>query len=890
MNFWQRKLLAFLHDPPHKALDIKEHEKNRATFLRQAGLIAPEAMQWFDKPADWQAAAADRHPAFDSNLRSPFGGASHPFKHPLGGSEMVVNEFPTPEALGEKLQLVQPHGEGLLHAFSGEERDQVNFFLHWRRWAVEAAEKDWRSAFQPADTRLPDHPIWLHNGIASALQGCDLKPAFLIFQMGPVQEFIEQARSTRDLWSGSYLLSWLTAHAIKSITDAVGPDAVIFPFLRAQPLFDLLHRDAIYRKIPYGDDSLWSRMQPSRDALLVPNLPNKLLALVPASRAETLAAGARLAAQRELAAIAEASWSWIHARLPLKPEWRDRFDRQVASFLNMTWQVYPWDMRHEKWPDPKVLFGVTDKEMPYGPNPGLYWEHHYAAADLAHAARRNTRDFAPWMPDERDRAGSSKDTLSGKEEIIGDAEDWWPKLAEAEDLRFLFRSSDKLGAMNLIKKVWHRAHLDAKWGLDTHRALRFESVPDIAAAEWLDRVRARLHDSLAESAADLDAVVQTASIIHRHAEDWAVRTGAEAPTEKSIEKWLAEAAPDAFLKTTWEREKQKCEPVRAALARLYKNPRIGAPPGYVAVLALDGDRMGEWISGKLAPPTVEQFSSEAREALGGKVANRTRPLSPSYHLQFGEALANFALYLVDPVVRAFNGQVMYAGGDDVLAMVPAARALDCAEALRAAFRGQPGPNGVYEVFGSNGGFVRLNQGGPTGRLIVPGPRAELSAGIALGHRNAPLQELVRAARAALKTAKADRGRAAFSVNVFKRSGERMEWGANWNAGALTLYREFLAGLSDNRISGKFAYALGELLTPYRNVGSLSDAPGFDIKAVIPLEFDRVLDRQTDRAHSLRDALRSAGTTYLANIAASRAAADFPGLFHAATFISRGERE
>lgn len=890
MNFWQRKLLAFLHDPPHKALDIKGHEENRATFLRQAGLIDPEAIQWFDKPADWQAAAADRHPAFDSRLRSPFGGGSHPFKHPLGGSEMVVDEFPTPETLGEMLQVVQPHGEGLLTAFSGEERDRVNFFLHWRRWSVEAAEKEWRSAFQPADTRLPDHPIWLHNGIASALQGCDLKPAFLIFQMGPVQEFIEQARSTRDLWSGSYLVSWLMAHAIRSITDAVGPDAVIFPFLRAQPIFDLLHRDAIYRKIPYGDDSLWSRMQPERKALLVPSLPNKLLALVPASQAEALAVGARLAAQRELAAIAEASWSWIHARLPLKPEWRDRFDRQVASFLNMTWQVYPWDLRHETWPDPQALFGVTDKEMPYGPNPGLYWQHHYGMADAAHTARRNTRDFAPWMPDERDRAGSSKDTLSGKEEIIGDAEEWWPKLADTNDLRRLFRSSDRLGAMNLIKRVWHRAHLDAKWGLDTRRALRFESVPDIAAAEWLDRVRARLHETLAESVSDLDAVVRTADIIHRNAEDWGVRTGSEPPTERNIEAWLEGCAPEAFLRTTWERREETCDPVREALAKLYARSSIGRPPGYVAVLALDGDHMGEWVSGKLAPPIVEQFATEAREALVDKVANRTRPLSPSYHLQFSEALANFALYLVEPVVRAFSGQVMYAGGDDVLAMVPAARALDCAEALRAAFRGQKGQTGVYEVFGSDGGFVRLNQGGPTGRLIVPGPRAELSVGIALGHMNAPLQGLVRAARASLKAAKADRGRAAFSVSVLKRSGERKEWGAKWNAGALTLYREFLAGLSDGRVSGKFAYALDELLAPYRNVGSLSDAPGFDINAVIPLEFERVLDRQTGKDHSLRDALRSAGKTYLANIAKSRAAADFPGLFHTATFISRGERE
>ena len=40
------------------------------------------------------------------------------------------------------------------------------------------------------------------------------KPSLIKFQIGPVQDFIAQARSTRDLWSGSYLLSFLMALGI----------------------------------------------------------------------------------------------------------------------------------------------------------------------------------------------------------------------------------------------------------------------------------------------------------------------------------------------------------------------------------------------------------------------------------------------------------------------------------------------------------------------------------------------------------------------------------------------------------------------------------------------------------------------------------------------------
>ena len=129
---------------------------------------------------------------------------------------------------------------------------QEAHWLLWRCWlhhavthkAGQKARAEWL-AYLPADTRIPDGTIWHHMSVASALEsalGEGQQPAFLLFQVGPVQEFIAQARSTRDLWSGSFLLSWMMAHAIKVVTDALGPDAVIFPSLRGQPLFDWLHR------------------------------------------------------------------------------------------------------------------------------------------------------------------------------------------------------------------------------------------------------------------------------------------------------------------------------------------------------------------------------------------------------------------------------------------------------------------------------------------------------------------------------------------------------------------------------------------------------------------------------------------------------------------------
>src|SRR5207249_9784774 len=127
--------------------------------------------------------------------------------------------------------------------------------------------------------------------------------------------------------------------------------------------------------------------------------------------------------------------------------------------------------------------------------------------------------------------------------------------------------------------------------------------------------------------------------------------------------------------------------------------QLGDPARYYAVLALDGDEMGKWVSGAKSPKFRDQLAAKAREhferAQAGasdpqalaRLLDHPRHLSPSYHLQFSEALCNFSVYLAPAVVEFYDGQIIYAGGDDVLAMLPADHAIACALALRLAFQG-----------------------------------------------------------------------------------------------------------------------------------------------------------------------------------------------------------
>ncbi len=232
-EFWKRKLAAYLHDPPSKALDIATHGERSDAAFRQAGFIDTEVGEYF-RYADQTGAAADRLPFPSSHpaaLQCAFDGIRNTFRHPLNGTPLPFHEeFPSLEAAFEGENSIQPRltDSSLACLPDDAARWRARFFAHWRLWPRHAMLRDYRLALLPADTRIPDHSIWTHMQVVSALAGCVgpdkvWQPAFLKFQLGPVQDFIAAARSIRDLWSGSFLLSWLMGRGPQSPFRMRGP-------------------------------------------------------------------------------------------------------------------------------------------------------------------------------------------------------------------------------------------------------------------------------------------------------------------------------------------------------------------------------------------------------------------------------------------------------------------------------------------------------------------------------------------------------------------------------------------------------------------------------------------------------------------------------------------
>lgn len=958
MNLWQRKLLAYLHDPPSKPFNIVEHWAMAETLIRNAGFDPATVAWFFDKICDHTAAAADRVICPKSSKLRAEWNETAAFKHPLGGGELRF-EQPIRHAEAEtQVANLQPHN--CAWDQFGDRKDWAKFFVHWRLWRQRCAEKHPSLAHLPADTRVPDHTIWTHCSLVSALQSCvkiereqqavemrDFQPAFLLVQVGPVQEFIAQARATRDLWSGSYLLSWLIAHGIKAITDEVGPDCVLFPALRGQPLFDFLHRESLYDKL-----NMWDELRHSQEQILTPNLPNRFLAVVPAWEAQQLAVAAEKSMAEELQRIGNACADWLKVEDTARPRW----NQQIAQFLTVHWQTWQWETdvtkaitnhkelqkvyraategipstdldprnyRHQSWQENGVWQSKVSNTPPVIDNPGFAWAAHYAKVDALLAARRNTRDFDAWATDDANRTGAVKDQLSGKEEVIG-SEDWQKRLYELPKHRF--GKEEKLGALNLIKRVWDIAYLQPK-GLK--RTPRFDSLPSVAAATFAIRVVDRMP-------ADSNAwplLLDFQKTATAAADDF----GAEISDTNSEKEWVEHSDASIFHVVEWDRTihdtkddapaKARLSSARDALKKLLGKDGLNQGPGrYVAVIALDGDSMGKWVSGELSPRWKEQLANEAVEYFSKEhsvtaapkalqqLLDSRRHVSPSYHVQLSEALANFALYLAGPIVEHFDGQLIYAGGDDVLAMLPAERALPCARALRMAFRGDPQLHEVFsgalEAKEDQWGFVGLDGDAEIFRrtkrfvprgypLIVPGQNADLSAGIAIGHMKSPLQNLVEAARQAEKRAKDTKkgyGKSAFAVSLFKRSGETIQWGAKWETAAIELSQSFADNSGEGKpLSGRFPYALAELLRKYDTPKRKNDKlepfrieknEEFDAAAVIRKDLEHVVRQQ---GKNVPESFVITANKYLGECIGRRLD-DFLGPFLTTTFINRGGGE
>lgn len=913
-DFWLLKINALLHNSPNKPLDIKEYEGKAAILAKTLGLSLSQ--QDFQQ-ADSIASAADRlnFPSYTSVGGADFSNNLY-LSHPLTGVELNLSAGRFLPTQIDATQLQSAIQKSLESISPGIKADPKKLFLWlWRNWSSQIQQTHGNQLgalwdLLPADPRIPDHSIWAHQALTSAIAATNYNPAFLLFTIGPVQAFISAARRTQDLWAGSYLLSYLNWIAIEVIAEEIGPDAVIFPSLLGQPLCDRwLHGKGILTQPPKPED------------LILPSLPNRFLAIVPADRGAELAKQASEKMRSQWREITQAVRADLAKILGSTPNWSQTWERQTENLFETYWQVYPWlptgkepiqNKEYQQFLDvhkpylgnrydrTKKILEVYAKEDrqgggQYAPNIGAIYSDLYYITEKVLGSRKGVRNFT-----QVDETGE-KSTLGGERACLYDgvdnllnnqAEDFdriprgkirqfWIQLAnKLGNLEIQNTGQERLDAVELTKRCAWRVYFQKQLGIPEDKLkpedlecleeiqeiqpyeLRFPSTSTVATASFKKKVIETFgKPEPSKLRPDLRAWLNAVN-------GSSIRLGNRIP--KDVIPYLATKIAEIqlsqgdiilltrllridgrlLLEETYQEELNKpldkpdrdqiilaLNALKKFLAIATKEHNMPKPRKYFAVLMMDGDKMGQWIAGDKMPQYEQVLHPDTKQALQKEpyqkdwqdILSNKRLMSPAIHGFISKALGDFSLKLVRYIVESRHpGKLVYAGGDDVLALLPLDSVLEVSRELRAAFSGEIFTGEVgsdeectkFEVqFGKQkAGYVWLEliKGDKNSRqlLATMGHRAEASTGIAIAHHKNPLDITLTEVRNAEKAAKSKEGRNAFNIIFLKRSGEIMSAGAKWNYSCKTIdtvrvLLEFQRKFANDEISGKFPYLLRE---------------------------------------------------------------------------------
>lgn len=831
---WDELLLAFLHDPPDKALSVSageavpSHESRRgelAKALLGSDQVSRSKIKVVTAAVDVMASKVERLP-MPKNQHVNVQDGRLIIAHPLaagesGGTiEICVPQWDKSLFNAEINELLR-----LADGFPGQDdASAFNRFLGvWRLWPDALAEKvDSCFALLPAETRIPDHTIWNHLDVTTGLKAAEADKgtaALFAFALGPVQQFIEAARSVRDLWSGSMILSWLVFQAMLPVIEWFGPTALVYPALRGNALLDMWLRRRLGDKVSWPEKEVAQRVTPS--------LPHRFLALVPwgdeGLAAWNLAAQCRQAASNAWKEMADAVRKKLNGRLDSSAlAWDKRWDDQIANYFTASTAIIPLAGSGEEvdgllagllagensfakaFPGAEAVRRMAEA-IPVADRPGYpqdhagRWQYQVELVQRSLAAQRAIRHVPRSTPSGNSNTRyPQKCTLLGSFEQMGPddlakSNTFWDKAADSQNgLRIdgvRLRRGEALCAVALVKRFAWPAFLAKKLNVRPED-LRFPDTWTIAAGEWL---------AMAEKEYGIELGPE-------HVQPW---NG----------QWLHWSKRDQDLG-----DADECPAgVFGQIREVHKLETCGAPPTYYAILKLDGDDLGAWLRGKKSPKVrevmhpnlvryYEELGNSAKTGLEAK-----RPVGPALHAAISTALANFALHAVPEIVARHHGTTIYSGGDDTLILLPVSTALACALELRQAYM-----SGWWCPNKQSG-----RQGNP-GKCLMMGSRATLSGGLVLVHAKDDLRLALQDVRRAEKHAK-DTGKDALVITVRRRSGEHTSALCPWDFAPTVQnwQRGFAEGASD-----RWAYRL------YAERPALEQLPVDAIKAEVRRQLSR----------------------------------------------------
>lgn len=550
----------------------------------------------------------------------------------------------------------------------------------------------------------------------------------LHFAIYPVQSFIGQSRRTRDLWSSSFLLSWLTGVAMAKVLDGGG--RILIPSVQ--------DGDTI------TDDLLRAVRGRPDQAPFIGTLPNRFKAQVPDGFDPTDCAKAVQAKWEHLAGLIKTRFLplevlrreellYIPRKKQNNPNAQGKsltetlWDQQVARF---------WDIQWVKGEEP------ADGSDARWLNLRKHWRQH------VQPDQQDAGDACTLMPGWIELSGHVRSLHKGPQDAFWQAvRGYIPTVHRGEGPRnpgpghLNLRDDERLCAIAFIKRLWPKLHpTDIRqvlgWvpGRIAQSAGNWPSTACMAALPWVEQVYVAGDDA---QRGRCDAYVESLKRARVPGRDERTTEGLFSETLNRVqdiaprpyfctldgqlffEDGLQAAATEKLLQPGLVADLQK---ELAAIA-----PGSKASPFY-AVLRMDGDSVGDLIKGQASAVAL--------------------------------ALQDFAARVRQEVDTNRHGATLYAGGDDVLALLPMDRALGCAQALQQHY---------------------------TQAMAQQGVGGTISAAIVFAHFHLPLSfVMAESSRLLDDVAKTGNGRDSLAVAVHKPGGLHLQWAARWAADPATV--------------------------------------------------------------------------------------------------------
>ena len=508
---------------------------------------------------------------------------------------------------------------------------------------------------------------------------------YLSFTLSPVQDFVSAARTTRDLWTGSYLLSWLTGHAIK----AVGCGNLILPSISEKhPLLEAINGKLNTKSINQATPTF-----------LVPTIPNTFIAKI---EDQEMAKACENAVRKEWLIICES----VHQHL------KDRF--RSTEYCDH-WDAF-WNEQVRNYWDIQVVDAPIDEaesqQPPLVPKSLEAFQRGLRYLGRLASAKKQIRHF-PWHEIYKSNGRLVEDTrpkcamfgsmaqmgtiaLRGESQMLLNRQFWDDARTEVTIEGARLQKKDRLCAVALVKRFawgcYFKPRFKKSVNVGAMESFDFPDIDTICAAQWL----ANSGIDTTESRDD-----QNQQYWSGHWLRW--ENNSTEDRDDSVDGPEPCPSVETWAQITWGKGKEIA----------------GAVPRYYAALLLDGDKMGVAINDCKNEGELKKLST---------------------------ALGEYASKTVVESIEKYLGKLIYAGGDDVLALLPAEHALICAKELADAY--------------SDLDFPHCYTGKP-----------HCTVAIAIAHYKTPLNIVLRELRDSEKIGK-KAGGDCLALTIMRRSGEQ----------------------------------------------------------------------------------------------------------------------